>query len=343
MARSKRQWVSQEIGSYHIVSRVAGGELLFNEEDKEFFFKLLKRHAAGFFVEIHAFAVMSNHFHILATGLEKEAGNASKEELLRRYRLIYGKNAEPPAGTIDSCGQLIPDDDGGEERLRRRLGSISRFVQELKQSYSRWYNKKYDRTGYLWGGRFKGQITSKGEAQLAISAYIDLNPVRANIVKRPEDYRWSSLGLRVRESGFSTKLLRPLAVLPSSSDFSGNCENQDTCVETLLQPLVLSEKSYDNFSTYREFVYKTGSIGQPSGTHLLPDILNEVEIYHRKFGVKDRLRYRIKNFSEGIALGNYALIADLQKNLNRKKIQPRSFMGKDNNCSWSFTTRVLRL
>jgi hypothetical protein len=76
---------------------------------------------------------MSNHFHILVTGLEKEAANASKEELLQRYHLIYGDDAEPPAGTYDSSGQLIPDADGGVERLRRRLGSISRFVQELKQ------------------------------------------------------------------------------------------------------------------------------------------------------------------------------------------------------------------
>ena len=133
MARSKRRWVSQDVGSFHIISRVAGGELLFNEQDKEFFLELLERFAAGFFVQIHAFCIMSNHFHILVTGLEKEASSASKEELFQRYRLIYGEEVDPPAGTYDSSGQLIPDGDEGVERLRRRLGSISRFVQELKQ------------------------------------------------------------------------------------------------------------------------------------------------------------------------------------------------------------------
>ena len=137
MARSRRRWVSQDEGSYHIISRVAGGEFLFNEEDKEYFYTLLERLVGGFFVEIHAFAVMSNHFHILATGLEKEACNAPKEELLRRYRFMYGQNADPPAGRFDS-GQFIPDADGGEERLRRRLGSISCFVKELKQGLSNW-------------------------------------------------------------------------------------------------------------------------------------------------------------------------------------------------------------
>ncbi len=349
MARSKRRWVSQDVGSVHIISRVAGGQLLFNQEDKEFLLTLLERLTTGYFIKIHAFAFMSNHFHILATGLDKEARNASKEDLFHRYRLIYGKNAEPPAGTFDSCGQFMPDADGGVERLRQRLGSISRFVQEFKQRSCRWYNKKYDRTGYLWGGRFKGVIVSKGEAQLACSTYIDLNPVRANIVKKPEDYRWSSLGLRVRASGRSRKLLRPLSILPAfsrcdnSSDSSDCGEQMATNVEPPFRPLVLSEKSCDHFETYREFVYKSGGIGQTEGAHFWPELFNEVASFHGKFGAADRFRYRVKNFSEGIALGNYALIEDFQRVLHRKKIRPRSFMGRDKSCAWSFTTRVLRL
>jgi len=62
MARPKRHWISQESGSYHIISRVAGGELLFNEVDKEYFLKLLERFASAFFIRIHAFCVMSSHF-----------------------------------------------------------------------------------------------------------------------------------------------------------------------------------------------------------------------------------------------------------------------------------------
>jgi len=347
MARAKRRWVSQDIGSFHIISRVAGGELLLNEGDKECFLKLLERFAKGFFVEIHAFCIMSNHFHILATGLEKEARSASKEELFRRYRLIYGQEADPPAGTYDTSGQLIPDADEGVERLRRRLGSISRFVQELKQTFSRRYNKKYDRFGYLWGDRFKGVIVSKGEAQLACSAYIDLNPMRAAIVQRPEDYRWSSLGLRVRTPVRAKKLLRPLSILPGFADGADaegvDVEEMENTVEPLLTPLILSEKSFDHIFSYREFVYKSGGIKRSGSAHICSELVNDVLKYHGDFGVGDRFRYRVKNFSEGIALGNYALIAHLQKSWNRKKIRPRSFMGKKSGCSWSFTTRVLRL
>ncbi len=342
MARSKRQWISQDAGSFHIISRVAGGELLFTESDKEFFLKLLERFAAGFFLEIHAFSIMSNHFHILATGLEREARQASKDELFRRYRLMYGKDSEPPAGTYNSSYQLIPDADGGEERLRQRLGTISRFVQELKQSFSRWYNKSYGRFGYLWGDRFKGVIVSKGEAQLACSAYIDLNPVRAGMVQKPEDYRWCSLGLRVRSPNRAKKLLRPLSLLPCFGDKDKAAESS-LDIEPPFNPLVISENSFDHVFPYREFVYKSGGIERSGSAHLWPEIVNEVEAYHGKFGVRDRFRYRLKNISEGIALGNYALIADLQRSLGRKKVRPRSFMGKDNSCGWSFATRVLRL
>jgi len=342
MARSKRQWVSQDVGSFHIISRVAGGELLFTENDKEFFLRLLERFAAGFFVEIHAFCIMSNHFHILATGMEKEARRASKEELLRRYRLIFGKDAEPPAGTYDSSYQLIPDADGGEERLRRRLGSISRFVQELKKTFSRWYNKRYDRFGYLWGERFRSVIVSKGEAQLACSAYIDLNPLRAGMVERPEDYRWSSLGLRVRTPFRAKKLLRPLSILPCFGDMDKDVD-KTLDIEPPFNPLIISKNSFDHVFTYREFVYKSGGIEGSGAAHLYPEIIGEVVAYHGRFGVSDRFRYRMKNFSEGIALGNYALIADLQQRLKRKKIRPRSIMGKESSCRWSFTTRVLRL
>ncbi|MCP5049556.1 MAG: hypothetical protein GY940_20470 [bacterium] len=110
---------------------------------------------------------MGNHFHILATGLELEAEKATKEELFQRYRLIYPKDPLPPEGYFESDGSFIPDADGGVERLRQRLGSISRFVQELKQTFSRWYNKRNGRKGYLWSDRFKGVIVSKGEILLA--------------------------------------------------------------------------------------------------------------------------------------------------------------------------------
>ncbi|MCP5049106.1 MAG: hypothetical protein GY940_18190, partial [bacterium] len=167
---------------------------------------------------------------------EVEAKHAANEELYCRYRAIFGKDAEPPAGSYQTDGGIIPDEDGGVERLRERLGNISRFIQELKQTFTKWYNNKHGRKGYLWNDRFKGVIVGKGEAQLACSAYIDLNPVRAGIVEQPEDYCWCSLGLRVRNPGRSRKLLGPfLESVLENNERVDNGEN-------------------DPLSWYREFV-----------------------------------------------------------------------------------------
>ena len=56
---------------------------------------------------------MGNNFHILATGLNQDAQKASKKELLQRYQRIYPKEPEPPPGSYQPNGELIPDEDGG--------------------------------------------------------------------------------------------------------------------------------------------------------------------------------------------------------------------------------------
>ena len=64
--------------------------------------------------------------------------------------------------------------------------------------FTRYYNKRHNRRGYFWGDRFKSVIVEKGETLINCLAYIDLNPLRAGLVERPEDYRWNSLGYHVQ-------------------------------------------------------------------------------------------------------------------------------------------------
>ena len=329
MGRDKRNWVSQQVGSFHIISRVAGGaggDFILHDQEKEYFLKLLEHFASGFFVNVHAFVIMSNHFHILATGMELEAKKASKQELLRRYKLIYPKESEPPPGRYEPNGEIIWDEDGGIERLRERLGSISRFVQELKQTFSRWYNKTHNRKGYLWNDRFKGVIVNHGEAQLLCSAYIDLNPVRAGIVERPEDYRWCSMGLRVRNPKRAKKLLSFFSV-----------SHQDEWSD---DGLIAKFKTMSTMAWYREFVYLSGGVSHEGKASIPGDIIANVVSYHGKLGLGDCFRYRVRNISEGLAIGSYRFIANFQKKCQRKFIRPRSFLS--GNCNVLYSTRVLR-
>jgi len=82
MPREKRKLISQNEGSYHIISRTYRGEVMFNDQEKEYLFNLLSVFASGFFVNIHAFCIMGNHFHILATGLEQDAKEANQMRMV---------------------------------------------------------------------------------------------------------------------------------------------------------------------------------------------------------------------------------------------------------------------
>ena len=63
---------------------------------------------------------------------------------------------------------------------------------------SDFYNKRHHRRGTLWGERFKSVMVENSETLINCLAYIDLNPVRAAIVERPQDYRWCSLGYHIQ-------------------------------------------------------------------------------------------------------------------------------------------------
>jgi len=69
---------------------------------------------------------------------------------------------------------------------------ISRLMQTLGRHYVRYFNYTYKRTGTLWEGRFKSCVVDEENYLLICQRYIELNPVRANMVQSPGDYRWSS-------------------------------------------------------------------------------------------------------------------------------------------------------
>jgi putative transposase len=73
-----------------------------------------------------------------------------------------------------------------------RPNTLSKIIQSITLSYIRFYHSKYKSLGHLWQGRFKTAIIQTDEYLLECIKYIELNPLRANIVARPGDYKWSS-------------------------------------------------------------------------------------------------------------------------------------------------------
>ncbi len=71
------------------------------------------------------------------------------------------------------------------------------LMKRVAGRYTRYINKKEDRTGTVWEGRYRSSLVDSGEYLLACCRYVEMNPVRAGIVVQPEAYRWSSYGAKV--------------------------------------------------------------------------------------------------------------------------------------------------
>jgi putative transposase len=184
MARIARLKVKGEPAVYHVISRTTLHGFVLGDVEKDYLLALMKRLSDFYFAEVLGFSILGNHFHLLVR-MHPES-RYSEEDVRERYDRRYGQER---AAALD-------DDQMGE--LRRKMADLSEYVKEIKQDFSRYYNKLHRKKGYFWSERFKSVIVEKGETLINCLAYIDLNPIRAGLVKRPEDYRWCSLGYHVQ-------------------------------------------------------------------------------------------------------------------------------------------------
>ena len=86
-------------------------------------------------------------------------------------------------------------------------GAISKMMQSIGRMYVRYYNYTYQRSGTLWEGRFKSSLIQSEGYLLELHRYIELNPVRADMVDEPSEYSWSSYGCNAL--GMETELQTP--------------------------------------------------------------------------------------------------------------------------------------
>ena len=185
---------------YHCVSRVIGREFVFKREEREQFVSLMRRYESFAQVKIWNYCVMSNHYHlVLEVPASPECGGASwsDERLLDHLSSHYG---EGKMAKLRWELELYREqgNEAAAEAFRQkffdRMWDLSGYMKDLNQCFSQWFNRKHGRRGVLWEKRFDSELVEDGHAARRISAYIDLNPVRAGMVKDPKSYRWSGYG-----------------------------------------------------------------------------------------------------------------------------------------------------
>jgi hypothetical protein len=174
------------------------------------------------------------------------------------------------------------------EEFQTRWSSLSKFVKDIKQGFTRFYNKRHGRKGYFWGDRFKSLIVQDGRSLVNLLAYVDLNPVRAGIVKRPESYRWCSLGYHVQTANKDNLL---------SVDFGMKEWGEREPSEIV--------------RTYRQFVYETGAVDTGKGKTMDPKIVARERKKNFELKRFELFCYRTRYFSDAGILGSKGFVQEV--------------------------------
>ena len=155
--------------------------------------------AQAFAIDIAAYAVMSNHLHVVLRVDVEAAAAWSDKDVVKQWHLVFGgtwlsqKFAE--GQDIEPHFMAVLNDNIAE--YRRRLTDISWFMRALNEPIARLANKEDNCTGRFWEGRFKSQALLDEAAVLACMVYVDLNPIRAQLAESPEYSEFTSIQRRI--------------------------------------------------------------------------------------------------------------------------------------------------
>jgi REP element-mobilizing transposase RayT len=149
-----------------------------------------------FAISIYAYAVMSNHYHIV---LNVDSLDLTDDEVADRWLQLcpVAARGEQAKTLHDSRRWAIINNRERLAELRTRLHSLSWFMRFINEPLARLANKEDNCTGRFWEGRFKSQILLDEASVLASMVYVDLNPIRAGIAYDLEDSDFTSVQHRL--------------------------------------------------------------------------------------------------------------------------------------------------
>ena len=313
---------------YHCISRVVDRRFVLGAEEKDVFVRMMREYEAFCGVKVLSYCIMSNHFHLLVEVPPKKKGEAvsiSDEDFLARLKPMYSKVF------YRSIEQMLEKfrADGADVAVAElkakftcRMHDLSEFMKGLKQRFTQWYNGANGRRGTLWEGRFKSVLVENGYAARVMAAYIDLNPVRAGMVDKPEDYKWCSYG----------EALQPKATRGRSKAREGYCRVLGA-LDGYDQRRVIDYTDMWNdgengvAERYRMLLFADGEEAFSEDIHsgVAPDS-REMKCVRKGFKRKDvekvlarggklsfgeTLRCRVRYFSDGMTVGSREFVNDV--------------------------------
>jgi len=197
-----------EVGVYHCISRCVRRAFLCGEdrysghnyEHRRGWVRDRIRSLSELFgVDVFAYAVMSNHLHLVLRVRPDLVSSWSDREVAERWCRLFRSKSTRERGEAYDAQKLarLLDDPEALKQCRERLADLSWFMRCLSEHLARRANREDNCTGRFWEGRFKCQRLMDEGAMLACMAYVDLNPVRARMADGLEDSRFTSVYDRV--------------------------------------------------------------------------------------------------------------------------------------------------
>jgi REP element-mobilizing transposase RayT len=230
MQKPRKALVSLEATPYyHCVSRCVRRAFLCGEDAhsgqsyehrRQWIQKRMLSLSQVFAIDLCAYAVMSNHYHVVLHVDRDEANSWDDREVIERWHQLF--SGHPFTHRYLAGDTLLKVEQKVVSELvtlwRSRLMDISWYMRCLNESIARQANEEDNCTGSFWESRFKSQALLDEKALAACMAYVDLNPVRAGMADTPEASDFTSIQERIKRVVSGDPTLQPASLMP----FVGN-------------------------------------------------------------------------------------------------------------------------
>lgn len=283
---------------YHCVSHLVEEASHLTPAEKEFFTKRMRALARFCTMPIIEHSVMGNHFHIIT----RSPGpiDLTDEQLLQRLIDYYGNKSTQVIAFRDVMNGRTQRRTQLREAYLRRMGDVSVFMKELKEGFTRWYNRRHGRRGTLWSARFGSELVEDQPSVLRIvSAYVALNSVRAGLTDDPGKYRFC---------GYAAAL-------------AGDKEAR-AGLQSFLRPGSWTRQARE----YRELLFGTAGRSSHSSKQLLsPSTIAKALNASGAQELSMMLRCRVRYFTDGTVLGAAEFVEQIwQQHLKKHNPKRRS-------------------
>jgi hypothetical protein len=292
---------------YHCVSRVVDRRRVLGAPERERFAQYMRIYERFCQVRVLTYCVMSNHFHILVEipeAPEDRGRSWSDEKFLEHISCLY----------FDDYYRAIKNElkgfrkdgmDAQAEEFRDRffaqMWDLPAFMHDLKLRFAHWFNREHERDGALWAAKFKSVLVESGHAARIVSAYIDLNPVRAGMVEDPKDYRWCGYAEAVAGMRRAREGLR-LLIFEKTAALLGETLGAKAAAAPWREVAAEYRKIlfFDGEESLRDERMDRAGIPKEKVTRVLAK--------DGKLSEAEMLRHRVRHFTDGLVIGSEGFV-----------------------------------